>query len=55
MTLWTVVSLGVAIARLQTPPPTLTLRACAATVGTAAEYLVDRLRCSDEEARRAEA
>ena len=27
MTLWTVVGLGVAIARLQTPPPTLTLRA----------------------------
>ena len=55
MTLWTVVSLGVAIARLQPTPPTLTLRACAATVGTAAEYLVDRLRCSDEEARRASA
>ena len=54
MILWTV-ALGVGAARTVPALQPLTLRACAATVGTAAEYLVDRLRCSDEEARRASA
>ena len=54
MILWTV-ALGVGAARTVPALQPLTLRACAATVGTAAEYLVDRLRCSDEEARRAAA
>ena len=42
---WTV-ALGVGTARTFPTLQPLTLRACAATVGTAAEYLVDRLRCA---------